>query len=114
MNLESLWHDSADRLGAFLRAPVIDAAADDIRQDVFLKMHRRIGPLRGAGIQPGVRKLFQMTSVGLRQGGPQVRKRRRRSSRMFTRTSWNGRRGAKVDAILGLIDELCHQLLFRG
>jgi RNA polymerase sigma-70 factor (ECF subfamily) len=50
MNFESLWRDIADLLGAFIRARVSDgAAADDIRQDVFLKMHRRIGQLRDAG-----------------------------------------------------------------
>jgi len=50
MNFESLWHDFAERLGAFIRARVKDAAAaEDIRQEVFLRMHRRIGQLRDAG-----------------------------------------------------------------
>ena len=46
-SLESIWHDFADRLGQFIRARVSDpAAAEDIRQDVFLKIQKRLGQLR--------------------------------------------------------------------
>jgi RNA polymerase sigma-70 factor (ECF subfamily) len=45
--LETIWHEFADRLGQFIRARVNDpAAADDIRQDVFVKIQRRLGSLR--------------------------------------------------------------------
>ena len=40
---ERLWREFADQLGGFLRGRVGDAAvADDIRQDVFLKLQQRI------------------------------------------------------------------------
>ncbi len=41
--LERLWSEFADQLGGFLRSRVGDAAvAEDIRQDVFLRLHQRI------------------------------------------------------------------------
>lgn len=44
---ENIWRDFSDRLGGFIRSRVRDAAAaEDIRQDVFIKMHRRLGQLR--------------------------------------------------------------------
>jgi RNA polymerase sigma-70 factor (ECF subfamily) len=45
--LETIWHEFAGRLGQFIRARVSDpAAAEDIRQDVFVKIQRRLGGLR--------------------------------------------------------------------
>jgi RNA polymerase sigma-70 factor (ECF subfamily) len=44
--LEHIWHQFADRLGQFIRSRVSDpATADDIRQDVFVKIHKRLGQL---------------------------------------------------------------------
>ena len=44
--LEQIWHDFAGKLGQFIRSRVADpATAEDIRQDVFLKIHRRLGQL---------------------------------------------------------------------
>lgn len=41
--VEHLWSEFADQLGGFLRSRVGDAAvAEDIRQDVFLKLQQRI------------------------------------------------------------------------
>jgi RNA polymerase sigma-70 factor (ECF subfamily) len=46
-SIETVWHDFADRLGGFIRQRVGDAAAaEDIRQDVFVKMQNRLGQLR--------------------------------------------------------------------
>ena len=45
--LESIWHEFAGRLGQFIRARVSDSAsAEDILQDVFVKIQQRLGQLR--------------------------------------------------------------------
>jgi len=45
---EQLWQEFSERLGRFIRARVGDAAvAEDIRQEVFLKLHRQIGGAAG-------------------------------------------------------------------
>jgi RNA polymerase sigma-70 factor, ECF subfamily len=45
--LETIWNEFAERLGAFIRARVNDpATADDIRQDVFVKIQKRLGSVR--------------------------------------------------------------------
>lgn len=45
--LEQIWHDFADKLGRFIRARVSDpAAAQDILQDVFLRIQKRLGQLK--------------------------------------------------------------------
>ncbi len=45
--LEDSWTAFAEKLGGFIRSRVADpATADDIRQEVFLKLHRR---LQGSG-----------------------------------------------------------------
>lgn len=42
-NVERLWSEFADQLGNFLRSRVRDVSvAEDIRQDVFLRLQRRI------------------------------------------------------------------------
>lgn len=42
-SLESIWNDFAGRLGAFIRARVNDpGVAEDIRQEVFLKIQRHL------------------------------------------------------------------------
>lgn len=47
--LEQLWTEFATPLRAFLRGRVRDAAdAEDLLQDIFLKVHQRIGGLRDA------------------------------------------------------------------
>lgn len=44
---EQVWHDLHDRLLRFIRSRVGDeASAEDILQEVFLKIHARIGTLR--------------------------------------------------------------------
>ena len=44
--LEQIWHEFAAKLAAFIRARVPDeAAAEDILQDVFLKIQRRLDQL---------------------------------------------------------------------
>jgi RNA polymerase sigma-70 factor (ECF subfamily) len=44
--LEHIWHEFADRLGQFIRSRVSDpATAEDIRQDVFVKIQKRLGQL---------------------------------------------------------------------
>ena len=44
---EAVWHALHDRLLRFIRARVEDdASAEDILQEVFLKIHARIGSLR--------------------------------------------------------------------
>jgi RNA polymerase sigma-70 factor (ECF subfamily) len=46
-DIEGIWRDFSERLGAFIRSRVRDAAAaDDIRQEVFAKMQHRLGQLR--------------------------------------------------------------------
>jgi RNA polymerase sigma-70 factor (ECF subfamily) len=48
--LETIWNEFAERLGAFIRARVNDpATADDIRQDVFVKIQKRLGDVRNLG-----------------------------------------------------------------
>jgi RNA polymerase sigma-70 factor, ECF subfamily len=45
--IESVWTEFADRLGRFIRARVADPpTAEDILQDVFVKMHSRLDHLR--------------------------------------------------------------------
>lgn len=45
--LENLWHEFAGKLGRFIRARVSDpATAEDIRQDVFLRIQKRLGQLK--------------------------------------------------------------------
>ena len=47
--LEKLWNEFANPLRAFLRGRVRSGAdADDLLQDIFLKVHQRIGGLRDA------------------------------------------------------------------
>jgi RNA polymerase sigma-70 factor (ECF subfamily) len=44
---ERVWHDLHDRLLRFIRARIADeASAEDVLQEVFLKIHARIGTLR--------------------------------------------------------------------
>ncbi len=44
--LEQIWHDFAGKLGQFIRSRVSDpATAEDILQDVFLKIQQRLGQL---------------------------------------------------------------------
>ncbi len=45
--LEHIWHEFAEKLGQFIRARVSDpATAEDILQDVFLKIQQRLGQLQ--------------------------------------------------------------------
>ena len=45
--LEHIWHEFAEKLGQFIRARVTDpATAEDIRQDVFVKIQKRLGQLQ--------------------------------------------------------------------
>ena len=45
--LEHIWHEFAARLGRFIRARVSDpATAEDILQDVFVKIQNRLGQLK--------------------------------------------------------------------
>ncbi|HOX57411.1 MAG TPA: RNA polymerase sigma factor SigZ [Candidatus Paceibacterota bacterium] len=45
--LEHIWHEFADKLGQFIRSRVSDpASAEDIRQDVFVKIQKRLGQLQ--------------------------------------------------------------------
>jgi RNA polymerase sigma-70 factor (ECF subfamily) len=45
--VESIWNDFSGRLGQFIRARVTDpATAEDILQDVSLKIHRRLDGLK--------------------------------------------------------------------
>ena len=44
--VETIWNEFAERLGQFIRSRVSDrATADDIRQDVFLKVQKRLSQL---------------------------------------------------------------------
>jgi RNA polymerase sigma-70 factor, ECF subfamily len=44
--VENIWHGFSIKLGQFIRSRVSDAAvAEDILQDVFLKIHRQLGQL---------------------------------------------------------------------
>jgi RNA polymerase sigma-70 factor (ECF subfamily) len=45
--LEQIWHEFAEKLGRYIRARVSDpATAEDILQDVFLRIQRRVGQLQ--------------------------------------------------------------------
>lgn len=47
VTLEHIWHEFAEKLGQFIRSRVSDpAAAEDILQDVFLRIQKRLGQLR--------------------------------------------------------------------
>lgn len=45
--LEHIWHEFANKLGQFIRSRVSDpAATEDILQDVFVKIQKRLGQLK--------------------------------------------------------------------
>ena len=45
--LEHIWHEFAEKLGQFIRSRVSDpATAEDILQDVFVKIQKRLGQLQ--------------------------------------------------------------------
>jgi RNA polymerase sigma-70 factor, ECF subfamily len=45
--VEHIWHEFAEKLGQFIRARVSDpATAEDILQDVFVKIQQRLGQLQ--------------------------------------------------------------------
>ena len=45
--LEHIWHEFAEKLGRFIRARVSDpATAEDLLQDVFVKIQKQLGQLR--------------------------------------------------------------------
>lgn len=45
--LEHIWHEFAEKLGQFIRARVSDpATAEDILQDIFVKIQQRLGQLQ--------------------------------------------------------------------
>ena len=45
--LEHIWHEFAEKLGQFIRSRVSDpATAEDILQDVFVKIQQRLGQLQ--------------------------------------------------------------------
>lgn len=47
--LEQVWHEFSEKLGQFIRARVADpATAEDLLQDVFVKIHARLGQLKDA------------------------------------------------------------------
>lgn len=43
---EKIWHEYHERLASFIRSKVAEDAVDDLIQDVFIKIHARIGSLR--------------------------------------------------------------------
>lgn len=46
-SLENIWNEFAEKLGQFIRSRVADpATAEDIRQNVFVKIHRRLDKLK--------------------------------------------------------------------
>lgn len=48
--LESIWDQFSDRLRSFIRARVADeAAVEDILQDVFVRIHAKVGTLQDLG-----------------------------------------------------------------
>ena len=48
--VETIWNEFAEKLGQFIRSRVSDAAtAEDIRQDVFLKVQKKLGQLDDPG-----------------------------------------------------------------
>jgi RNA polymerase sigma-70 factor (ECF subfamily) len=45
--LEHIWHEFAEKLGHFIRSRVSDpATAEDIRQEIFVKIQKRLGQLQ--------------------------------------------------------------------
>lgn len=45
--VENIWHEFAEKLGQFIRSRVADpATAEDILQDVFVKIQKRLGQLQ--------------------------------------------------------------------
>jgi RNA polymerase sigma-70 factor (ECF subfamily) len=47
VTLEHIWDEFAEKLGRFIRSRVADpASADDILQEVFLKIHKRLSQLQ--------------------------------------------------------------------
>jgi RNA polymerase sigma-70 factor (ECF subfamily) len=47
VTLEHIWHEFAEKLGQFIRSRVADpASAEDILQDVFVRIQKRLGQLR--------------------------------------------------------------------
>jgi RNA polymerase sigma-70 factor (ECF subfamily) len=49
LTLEDIWHQLASRLRIFIRGRVADdATAEDILQNVFVKVHQRLGSLRSS------------------------------------------------------------------
>lgn len=45
-SLEIIWHEFSGKLGQFIRARVADpATAEDLLQDVFVKVHQKLGQL---------------------------------------------------------------------
>ena len=52
--LEHIWHEFAEKLGQFIRSRVSDpATAEDILQDVFVKIQRRLGQILDPAKLPG-------------------------------------------------------------
>ena len=52
--VESIWHEFAEKLRSFIRSRVSDdATADDILQDVFVKIASRISSLKNPGTLQG-------------------------------------------------------------
>jgi len=43
---ENIWHEYHQKLAAFIRSKVADDVVDDLLQNVFLKIHTRIGTLK--------------------------------------------------------------------
>ncbi len=47
VTLEHIWHEFAQKLGQFIRSRVADpASAEDILQDVFVRIQKKLGKLR--------------------------------------------------------------------
>ncbi len=47
LTLEHIWHEFAQKLGQFIRSRVADpASAEDILQDVFVRIQKQLGKLR--------------------------------------------------------------------
>lgn len=56
---ETIWNEYRMKLAAFIKSKVADDAVDDLLQDVFMKIHRRIDALQdGAKLEPW---LYQIT-----------------------------------------------------
>jgi RNA polymerase sigma-70 factor (ECF subfamily) len=43
---ETIWHNYRDKLAVFIRSRVADNVADDLLQDVFVKIHTRVDSLK--------------------------------------------------------------------